>query len=69
MSQVSRPAVDGPLLRAEPRDDERKSASWRALSLENQLWIEISLLVLFGLVMIYSASSIMALKKFSDPSY
>lgn len=69
MSQVSRPAVDGPMLRAEPREGERTNASWRALSLENQLWIEISLLVLFGLVMIYSASSIMALKKFSDPSY
>ncbi|GLI35998.1 putative lipid II flippase FtsW [Desulforhabdus amnigena] len=48
---------------------DTKGASWNVLSLENQLWIEVSLLIMFGLIMIYSASSILALKKFSDPSH
>jgi len=49
--------------------NERQAASWHALSLETQLWIEVSLLVALGLVMIFSASSIMALKRFSDPAH
>jgi len=48
--------------------DERRIAS-NVLSLETQLWIVVSLLILFGVIMIYSASSIMALRRLSDPTY
>ena len=47
---------------------ERQGAS-RRLSLETQLWIEVFLLIAFGLILIYSASSIAALKKFADASH
>jgi len=33
------------------------------------LWVEVSLLVAFGFIMIYSASSIPALTRFSDPNH
>ncbi len=48
---------------------ERQGITWKPLTLEVQLWIEVSLLVAFGFIMIYSASSIPALKKFGDPSH
>ncbi|MFP5212347.1 MAG: putative lipid II flippase FtsW [Acidobacteriota bacterium] len=66
---MSRPIADTPPLAAEQESREKPSVSWSPLSLEMQLWIEVALLVGFGLIMIYSASSIMALKRFSDPSY
>ncbi len=39
------------------------------LSLELELWIEVLLLIGVGLVMIYSASSIMALRKYADAAH
>jgi cell division protein FtsW len=65
---MSRFAVDAPSsIMNEPR--ERQGITWKPLSLEVQLWIEVSLLIAFGLIMIYSASSIPALKKFADPNH
>jgi cell division protein FtsW len=48
---------------------ERQRLHWKPLPLKVQLWVEVSLLIAFGLIMIYSASSIPALKKFADSSY
>ncbi len=63
-----RPATDAPTSFAgEPR--EKQGINWKPLSLPVQLWIEVCLLIAFGLIMIYSASSIPALKKFSDPNH
>lgn len=65
---MSRSAADTPSsFMTEP--GERQGINWKPLSLEVQLWIEVSLLIAFGLIMIYSASSIAALKKFSDPNH
>ncbi len=69
MNQAVRSIGEAPSFKNEPRMKDTKGASWNVLSLENQLWIEASLLIMFGLIMIYSASSILALKKFSDPSH
>ncbi len=69
MNQAVRSIGEAPSFKNEPRMKDTKGASWNVLSLENQLWIEVSLLIMFGLIMIYSASSILALKKFSDPSH
>lgn len=54
---------------SESADRENQPVARYSLPLEVQLWIEISLLVVFGLVMIYSASSIMAMKKFGDTAH
>ncbi|MCE5333438.1 MAG: putative lipid II flippase FtsW [Desulfobacteraceae bacterium] len=63
-----RPAADAPSsLLSEPR--EKQGIAWKPLSLPVQLWIEVCLLIAYGLIMIYSASSIHALKKFGDPNY
>jgi cell division protein FtsW len=48
---------------------ERQGLHWKPLSLELQLWVEVSLLIAFGFIMIYSASSIPALTKFSDANH
>ncbi len=48
---------------------EKQGLTWKPLSLEVQLWVEVSLLIAFGFIMIYSASSIPALTKFSDPNH
>lgn len=48
---------------------EKQGITWKPLSLEIQLWIEVSFLIAFGLIMIYSASSIPALKRFADPNH
>jgi cell division protein FtsW len=48
---------------------ERQGLHWKPLSLEVQLWVEVSLLIAFGFIMIYSASSIPALTKFSDANH
>ncbi len=66
---MNRPATDAPSALMNPREGEKQGIAWKPLSLELQLWIEVSLLIAFGLIMIYSASSIAALKKFSDPNY
>ena len=49
--------------------EERQGLHWKPLSLEVQLWVEVSLLIAFGFIMIYSASSIPALTKFSDANH
>lgn len=61
--------MDSPNLPTESGRDEQKNVSWRSLSLETQLWIEVSILIGFGLVMIYSASSILAVRKFGDAAF
>lgn len=66
---MNRPATDAPSALMSAQLGERQGIAWKPLSLEVQLWIEVSLLVAFGLIMIYSASSIPALKKFSDANY
>src|SRR5208283_5904796 len=48
---------------------EKQRLAWKPLPLEIQLWVEVSLLIAFGFIMIYSASSIPALTKFSDPNH
>ena len=48
---------------------DKQRLSWKPLPLEVQLWVEVSLLVAFGFIMIYSASSIPALTRFSDPNH
>jgi cell division protein FtsW len=63
-----RTAMDAPsAISAESK--ERQGLTWKPLSLEVQLWVEVSLLIAFGFIMIYSASSIPALTKFSDPNH
>ncbi len=65
---MSRPAMDAPsAITAESK--ERQGLHWKPLSLELQLWVEVSLLIAFGFIMIYSASSIPALTKFSDANH
>lgn len=65
---LSRPAMDAPsAVMAETR--EKQGQTWKPLTLEVQLWVEVSLLIAFGFIMIYSASSIPALTRFSDPSH
>src|SRR5208337_4430185 len=48
---------------------EKQGLTWKPLPLEVQLWVEVSLLIAFGFIMIYSASSIPALTRFSDPNH
>ncbi len=64
-----RPIADAPQFAADSVANETQSASRAVLSLELELWIEVLLLISFGLVMIYSASSIMALRKYSDAAH
>lgn len=61
--------MDTPSFRNESAAREKQDGARHTLPLEVQLWIEVSLLVLFGLVMIYSSSSILALKKFGDTGH
>ena len=68
-ASMSRPMADTPAYVAEPEGLEKEGGRWGALSLEIQLWVEVLLLVLIGFIMIFSASSIVALKKFSDPTH
>ncbi len=63
-----RTASDAPAAGVE-NSRERLRHHWKPLPLRVQLWVEVCLLIAFGLIMVYSASSIPALKKFSDPSY
>ena len=49
--------------------NEKQRLAWKPLPLEVQLWVEVALLIAFGLIMIYSASSIPALTRFSDPNH
>lgn len=65
---MDRSTADAPRFGAAFSDGE-KQVSQRCLSLEVQLWIVVGLLMVYGLVMIFSASSILALKKFSDPAF
>lgn len=64
-----RPIADAPQFAADSVASETQSASKAVLSLELELWIEVLLLIGFGLVMIYSASSIMALRKYADAAH
>jgi len=64
-----RPIADAPQFAADSVTSETQSASRAVLSLELELWIEVLLLIGVGLVMIYSASSIMALRKYADAAH
>ncbi len=65
---MTRTALDAPpAIAADSKEKQR--LAWKPLSLEIQLWVEVSLLIAFGLIMIYSASSIPALTRFSDPNH
>ena len=64
-----RPLADAPPFPSESAEKERQKASSGVIPLEVELWIEVMLLIGVGLVMIYSASSIMALKKFGDAAH
>ncbi len=64
-----RPLVDAPSFPSESAEKERQKAFAGIMSLELELWIEVLLLIALGLIMIYSASSIMALKKFGDAAH
>ncbi|MEM5789304.1 MAG: putative lipid II flippase FtsW [Syntrophobacteraceae bacterium] len=66
---MSRPALDAPTSVTNGYAREKHGIALKPLSLEVQLWIEVALLVGFGFIMIYSASSIPAMKKFSDPNH
>ncbi len=66
---MSRPVADAPLSAFNQIERDKQRVALKPLSLELQLWIEVSMLIAFGLIMIYSASSIAALKKFSDPNH
>ena len=65
---MPRAIADLPSFLEEPSGREKAIAK-SPLSLEAWLWIEVSLLIGLGLIMIYSASSIIALKKFGDASH
>ncbi|SPF32568.1 Lipid II flippase FtsW [Syntrophobacter sp. SbD1] len=63
-----RAASDAPqALTADSKEKQR--LTWKPLPLEVQLWVEVSLLIAFGFIMIYSASSIPAWTRFSDASH
>jgi cell division protein FtsW len=64
-----RPTIDAPSFTSEPAAREDHRAAEGGFSLELELWIEVLLLIGVGLVMIYSASSIMALRKFGDSAH
>jgi cell division protein FtsW len=64
-----RPLTDAPPFSSESAEKERQNASSGVIPLEVELWIEVMLLIGVGLVMIYSSSSIMALKKFGDAAH
>ena len=63
---MSRSIADTPTAAPEPVSREKQGASRLALPLEVQLWIEIALLIAIGLIMIYSASSVLPFKNFSE---
>ncbi|MCE5244496.1 MAG: putative lipid II flippase FtsW [Syntrophobacteraceae bacterium] len=63
---MSRSIADTPAFPTDSDSRERQGTSRIALPLEMQLWIEVSLLIAFGLIMIYSASSVLPFKNFSD---
>jgi cell division protein FtsW len=63
------PVADTPGFASESAEREDFKVPEGVLWLELELWIEVLLLIGVGLVMVYSASSIMALRKFADPSH
>ncbi len=65
-NRLSRSAIDAPSASAS-ESREKLGPTWKPLSLEVQLWVEVSLLIAFGFIMIYSASSIPALTRFARP--
>ncbi|NTU49142.1 MAG: putative lipid II flippase FtsW [Syntrophobacteraceae bacterium] len=66
---MSRPIADTPSFLNDAPARDREAPSWNVLSLEAQLWIEVFLLMGFGVVMIYSASSILAIRKYGDAAH
>ncbi len=66
---MSRPIADTPSFLNEAPARDREAPSWNVLSLEAQLWIAVFLLMGFGVVMIYSASSILAIRKYGDAAH
>ena len=66
---MSRPIADTTSFLNDAPARDREAPSWNVLSLEAQLWIEVFLLMGFGVVMIYSASSILAIRKYGDAAH
>ena len=64
-----RPLADAPVFASESAEKDRPKDFDGVLPLDLELWIEVLLLIGVGLVMIYSSSSIMALKKFGDAAH
>jgi cell division protein FtsW len=65
---MPRPIADVPSF-LDDTGAREKRAAMSVLSMETCLWIEVSLLIGLGLIMIYSASSIVALRKFGDAAH
>lgn len=66
---MSRPITDTPSFMTNAPAVDEEATSWNVLGLEAQLWIEVLLLMGFGVVMIYSASSILAIRKYGDAAH
>ncbi len=64
-----RPTADAPQFASDAMASETPAVTAGVPSLELELWIEVLLLIGVGLVMVYSASSIMALKKHADAAH
>lgn len=64
-----RPLADVPSFPSESAEKDRQKELEGLLPLDLELWIEVLLLMGVGLVMIYSSSSILALKKFGDAAH
>ncbi len=63
---MSRSAVDTPSYSMGTESGEKQSPLKTALPLELQLWIEVSLLIILGLIMVYSASSTVPVKELGE---
>ncbi|NTW37639.1 MAG: FtsW/RodA/SpoVE family cell cycle protein, partial [Syntrophobacteraceae bacterium] len=63
---MSRSIADAPAYLTDTASKERSNQVRFGLPMEVSLWIQVSLLVVGGLIMIYSASSSVALKSISD---
>jgi cell division protein FtsW len=62
--------VDIPIQQNEPSEPEPTAmAGWAAMGCEAWLWVLVLALAAMGTIMVYSASSVIALRRFSDPYF
>jgi cell division protein FtsW len=66
---MTRPLADAPQFTSDVMVSETSKTSGGVLTLDLELWIEVLLLIGVGLIMVYSASSIMALRKYADAAH